>query len=147
MDSHFSYFCPKSIHMNKVFIVTLVSILLFQCKNEDDSCVAPGLSQNIIGSWTIKNSAFGFSDTGSATFNSDGSIVSNPDGFLISGEVNGVKLTKQSYTIKDSTITLKASSDAGGQFVTSSMDMKSNSCNEIKFDVLGGLGKSTFTRK
>ncbi|NOT38661.1 MAG: hypothetical protein HOP11_14910 [Saprospiraceae bacterium] len=132
----------------KIYTLVLVLCLLLvtRCKNDDD-CVPPILKENVIGTWSIKNSAFGFSESGSATFYSDGKVESNPKDFLISGEINGVILDKTSFTVIDSVLKLKASSADGTLFISESLDMTKNECDEIVFDVFGGLGKSTYKRK
>lgn len=117
---------------------------LFSCSNED--CTPKILQENIIGSWSIRTSAFGFSESGSGSYNNDGSFNTNPDDLLISATINGVKLTKKTYQIRDSALILKVS-DPNNTNTSSSvtLDLTKNECDRIVFS-LSGLGTVTLSR-
>ncbi|MEP7197430.1 MAG: hypothetical protein ABI851_12990 [Saprospiraceae bacterium] len=127
-----------------LFLSFLATMIILSCSKED--CTPSSINENVIGNWSIKTSAFGFSESGTGSFNSDGSFNTVPDDLLISATINGTKLTKMTYKILDSTLVLKVSDPNNSNTSSSlSLDLTKNECDRISFS-LSGLGTATFSR-
>jgi hypothetical protein len=112
--------------------------VLFSC-SKDENCTAKVFKENIVGSWSISYKVFGFSNSGSGTFNSDGTFSTTPKD-LILGTDNDTK----TYSINDSTIIFKSASN--GFSISIDGIMSSNSCSKIIIEDQSVGGTITLTR-
>lgn len=120
--------------------------LLTACSSDDDNCTPPTVPTNIIGTWNILIKGLGVSESGSGTFNADGTFSTVPEDLIIEGELNGKLLPVKKYTADSSSVTFKAVAVDNSASIGNTVDVKSNACNKIVFDVFGGLATMTFTR-
>ena len=121
-------------------------ILLIASCSKDEACTPKAFNENIVGSWKITSAALGFSLSGTGNFNSDGTFSTNPDDLIIDGELNGVPLTKKTYTISGNNIIFKASSANGSDNISVDGTQNTNECSKIVIGVFGGLGTITLTK-
>ena len=126
----------KNIKNYALLFMAIGSISLSSCSKEDDDCVAPAVSQNILGTWTAELSP------GDVTFNSNGTYVDD-DEALFGAEVNGVVLSVRTYVITGDTLTLNIASPDSSNTASSDFLISQNECNQIKL-TSGFLGL-TFT--
>ncbi len=132
------------------FVFFTISVtLLPSCKKEEvvvpvvtPTCTPPVASKNLIGTWTVK--VAGKTQTGSVTFNADGSL-SDPNDFLVSGEINGVKLTDKSWTLDADEKTLSLKVAKGFNSLGYSFTVAANECNSIKVTSFA-FGEFTLTK-
>jgi hypothetical protein len=117
----------KTLKSTLLIIGAAVAMLASSC----DNCVAPALSENIIGSWTEKTS------DSQVEFRADGTL-DDPDDLLVGGEINGVALTLKSYTVDDASmmLTLTAYAPDSISSISSEVEITSNECDELEFSVL-----------
>lgn len=120
----------------------LFSLLFFatSCqKNDDVSCTAPALQQNIVGTWKAD-----YEPTATAfEFKSDGTL-DDPDDAILGGEVNGDKFTVKTYqAIGEDSLYVKAASPTTTNFVETTLPVKENECNKITFEFFGIDGSIT----
>ncbi len=127
----------KSNFYHTIALAVIFSIFL-SC-SKDDNCTPKVFKENIVGSWNISFSVFGFSNSGTGTFNTDGSFTTNPNDLLIGSDND-----KKTYTINDSLITFKSLSN--GVSISIDGNMTSNSCNKIIIADHSLGGTLTFTK-
>ncbi len=113
----------------KISSIALVAgvVLLCACSKDED---CSNLSTNIIGTWELSF------DEVLVEFKSDGRLVDTNDA-IIGGQVNGTSLSEKTYSVDDETITVRAESVEGNQFVETSFDVTESNCNEISIAFLG----------
>jgi len=120
---------------NVIFLLLVGLIGLSSCSksSDDNSCIAPALSENIIGSWTTD-----YDPDSRAEFKTDGTLI-DPNDIIFAGNINGLVLDLKTYSVTNQTVSIMATSSIdnsigslGAEFVISS-----NECAEIKFPVLG----------
>ncbi len=117
-------------------------ITLVACKKDTTTaaCEPPVFSKNIVGAWSLSAVALGQTAKGSATFNADGTLKDDND-FLISGSINGVKLTEKSWKVsadeKSLITTVSSKPNGGGSYFNSTYDFKSQTCTSIELSLSG----------
>ena len=126
----------------------LFSILIFttSCSDDEDNCVAPGLEENIIGTWSgvVKLSGSTISGPTTVIFNTDGTMEDND--LLISGEANGVVLNEKSWMILAAGTVLEVKASKGANFVSAELTLVENKCDFISFEISGLGGLWEFSR-
>ena len=105
------------------FVVTLVS-----CTQEDETCVAPAVATNIIGTWEVSVSG------GNVTFNTDNTFL-DPSGALLSGNINGVELTEKTYSVTADSLYLRAGSPLSSENVSVTVPVTKNECDVITITI------------
>lgn len=122
-----------------ILVCAIVSAMACS-KDEDNTCTAPPVAENIIGTWNVSVTS-GLAESGMATFKNDGTFTTTPADLFISTssatsitykiietEVNNVKVTM---------IELSAPRNSGTAF---SRDVvKTNECNKIEFEAFGSV--------
>ncbi len=130
------------------FVFFTISVaLLSSCKKEEPApvvptCTPPVASKNLIGTWTVN--VKGQTKTGKVTFNADGSLSDSED-FLVSGSINGIKLTDKTWTMSadEKKLDIKVAKDFNS--LTYSFIIASNECNSIKVTSFA-FGEFTLTK-
>ncbi|MEM9835749.1 MAG: hypothetical protein AAF828_04575 [Bacteroidota bacterium] len=116
-------------HFSLLLFAFFVLTFTTSCGDDEDDCMAPELSANIVGSWNAT--------TGAATFQADGTLI-DPDDAIIGAEINGVVYTRKSYSVNQDTLTVVAMPPTGSGMISSDFVAIQNECNRIVLDI--GLG-------
>ena len=118
--------------MKNVFLgfLALLVVTLVSCTQEDETCIAPAIATNIIGTWDVSISG------GSVTFNTDSTFV-DPSGALLSGEINGVELTEKTYSVTNDSLYLRAGSPLSSDNVSMTVPVTKNECDVITITAIG----------
>ena len=129
---------------NFLYLIAFIAITLHSaCKKDEPApCTPPNLSQNVVGTWAVKATAFGQSTTSNVTFNANGTLTDN-DGFLIDVSLNGEKLTDKTWSVSADEKQLKVTASKTGIGSSSSTyDVKSQTCNTIEASLDGFIDVS-----
>ena len=114
-------------------LMLLSGLFLFTaCNDDDDDCMAPALSENIVGEWEVS------STNDVVEFQSDGTLV-DPNDAVIAGSSNSDK----TYVASGMTLTVTLSE--GGSSFSTEFDVTSNECDEITVSFIGN--DVVFTRQ
>ncbi|MEI2693443.1 MAG: hypothetical protein WBO44_14170 [Saprospiraceae bacterium] len=135
----------KNQFFHLAFFVLTIAILS-ACSDDEDNCTPTAVPTNIIGTWTIQIKGLGISESGSGTFNADGTFSTVPEDLIIEGELNGKALPIKKYVADSTSVTFRAVAIDNSASIGNTVDVKSNACNKIVFDVFGGLATMTFSR-
>lgn len=114
-------------------LIVLLSLTIFSsCKKDDDSCTAPSLSENIIGTWSPEWA------TTTVEFNTDGTL-DDPGDALIGAEVNGVVYSDKTYNVvSDEELYVRAADPNNSTLaVEATVDVTVNECDKITISLLG----------
>jgi hypothetical protein len=118
----------KLFKLGLFLLLSLNLVVLTSCGDDDENCVAPAVSENIIGTWTVMGST--------VEFQSDGTLI-DPDGALIEVEINGEIYDQKSYVVNDNTLELTAMPSNGSGSSSADLEIAGNECNKITLSVLG----------
>jgi len=122
------------LQTTQFFLVLSILILGLSACSKDD-CIAPNISENIIGVWEVSGDE--------VEFKADGTFIDENDAILGVGD-----MSTKTYTITEDELEVSASSvgDFGSTTITVGFLILENECDEIKID--GFIGSSvTFKRK
>ncbi len=110
-----------------ILVLAVATIGFTSCK--DDECTAPGLSENIVGTWEVQFSG------SEAEFQSDGTLV-DPDDAIIGGEINGVVLDQKSWSaVGEDSLYVRAAS--GSSSIDATLPILKNECDQITTEIIG----------
>ncbi len=119
--------------MNQVkkmlFLVVIGMVFVISACSEDE-CVAPGISENIIGSWKVT------AGTGVVEFKTDGTFT-DPDDDLIGGEINGEVLDQKTYSVTTDSLFVEAASATSSNAVSAAFPVEGNECDKITVSLIG----------
>jgi hypothetical protein len=116
-----------------LLLMLLSGLFVFTaCNDEDEDCMPPALSENIVGEWQVSTT------NDIVEFQADGTLV-DPNDAVIAGSANSEK----TYVASGMTLTVTLSE--GGASFSSEFDVTSNECDEIVVSFVGA--DVTFTRQ
>lgn len=119
--------------MNQVkrvlFLVVIGMVFVISACSEDE-CVAPGVSENIIGNWKVT------AGTGVVEFKTDGTFT-DPDDDIIGGEINGEILDQKTYTATSDSLFVEAASATSSNAVSATFPVEGNECDKITVSLIG----------
>ncbi len=124
--------------INPVFILAFGISAMCSC-SKDESCTTKDFKENIVGSWSISYKFFGWSNSGTGTFNSDGTFSTIPNDLIL-----GTDNDKKTYSINDSVVVFKSTSNGFSYSIDG--QMTSNSCTKIIIQDQALGGTITFTK-
>ncbi len=108
-------------------LLLLIPALLLVTSCQKDTCDAPPVGQNIVGTWKVD------SQSGSVVFQADGTLL-DPNDLLIDGSVNGMVLDQKSWMlIPGDYLLLRA--ENGSTSLESEFYISRNDCNRISLEV------------
>ncbi|MEZ4686130.1 MAG: hypothetical protein R3B47_08710 [Bacteroidia bacterium] len=116
--------------LKSLLALSLLALFFSSCKND---CVAPALSENILGTWSVST------ESGSEVeFKSGGELV-DANGVLIDGESNGVPFSEKSYATNadSSTISFFAYTPDSTGGVEYTVNVTQNECDKVVFELIG----------
>jgi len=117
----------KLLKFGLFLILSLNLLLLSSCKDDED-CVAPVVSENIVGSWTVLGST--------VEFQSDGTLL-DPDDAIFGFEVNGVVYDQKTYVATENNLAVTAMPSGGGGTSSVDFEIVGNECDKITISALG----------
>jgi|GEM_PF-715087 len=122
----------KKTILNYSFIALLLLTVFSSCKKDDDSCTAPSLSENIIGTWAPE---WG---TTTVEFNADGTL-DDPGSLIIGTEINGVVYSDKTYNVvSDEEIYVRAADPNNSTLAAeATLGVTVNECDKITISILG----------
>lgn len=110
------------------FLLLSLNLLVLTSCGDDDNCVAPAVSENIVGSWTIMGST--------VEFQSDGTLI-DPDDAIFGTEINGVVYDQKTYVATDTNLEVTAMPSSGSGSASADLDIVGNECDKITFSIIG----------
>jgi len=115
-------------------LLVLFSVAIFSsCKKDDDSsCTAPSLSENIIGVWVPTW------ETSTVGFNADGTL-DDPADAMIGFEINGLVYSNKTYSVvSDSELYVRAADpNDDTQAIDATFEVTGNECDKITMSIFG----------
>ncbi|HBH07621.1 MAG TPA: hypothetical protein DDX92_13560 [Flavobacteriales bacterium] len=128
----------------RFLLILTLAFVAFSCSKDDEntSCTAPAVEENIIGTWT--NNFV----TGDVEFKTDGTYTDDNEVFF-GYELNGVVYDDRRYNIVEDTLNLSLFAPSGTDSAVVFYLITDNKCNniEISFDFGGTLIPLTLNRK
>lgn len=113
--------------VKKIALLALSICLIYSCSSDDDSsCTAPGVAENIIGMWKITGGA------GTIEFKTDGTYT-DPEGDLV--DIDGEDLANKTYTATNDTLSVTAADTSGFTFISAAFPITKNECNKISIEI------------
>ena len=120
------------LQSTKFILVLSILLLGFSACNKDD-CIAPTISENIIGVWEVLGDE--------VEFKADGTFIDENDAVLGVGD-----MSTKTYTISEDAMQITAIDNTGSLTITVGFLILENECDEIK--TMAGFGTTvTFKRK
>ena len=112
----------KNLKTWSFFLLTLAVLVLSACR-EDEECMAPALSSNVVGEWELLGDE--------VEFRSDGALIDEGDVLISVGTDTNAK----SWSARGDTLTLDASGSSGAASVD--LAVVENECDAIAFELFG----------
>jgi hypothetical protein len=111
-------------------LIIATALFMTACTQEDDDCIPPAVSQNIVGTWALPG--------GLATveFQSNGTLI-DPSDDLIGGVINNDTLSVKTYSISNDSLFTLAASATTTNSISGSYGITKNECNEITLSAAG----------
>lgn len=110
-------------------LFVLFTVSLWACKSSSETCVAPALEKNIVGSWNATLKEKGAPDeTGVLVFNADGTLKDAKSLLL------GVAVPKITWKVTAAKVEVTFTEDAAN-FSTLTYTATENSCTKIILDL------------
>lgn len=120
------------------FSLIILLALIVSCKK--DSCSAPEVSQNIIGTFIAKNT------TNEIEFKTDGTYVDDNE-YLYGVTIGGANYSDRTYTISSDSLILTVSDPNGSGSSTRGYSIDANKCEEIVITTTIGISITTTLEK
>lgn len=113
-------------YLNKTITLTsfMVFFLLIGASCKKDSCTAPDVTQNIIGTWKAKNTE------NLIEFKTDGTYIDDNE-YLLGFTSGGVNYSDRSYTISGDSLHVTVSEPNGSGYASKAYLIEANKCEEI----------------
>lgn len=111
-----------------LFLFLAGSTTFINCGDDEEDCVAPALSQNIIGFWNTAGEE--------VEFKADGTLL-DPGHGLLDVKIFDVQLTEKTYSINADTLTIRGESPDGQYASWDDHTLVKNECNLIQLDFQG----------
>jgi len=111
-------------------VVLIAALFMVACTKEEDTCTAPSIEQNIVGSWMVTGGV------ATVEFQADGTLV-DPSDDILGAVINGDTLSVKTYSIANDTLYTVAASPTTTNTIDAKFPINNNECDKITLSIIG----------